>query len=186
MTQQIHIAGRVIPGVKFVAGPRERGNGKLYSYAYHRKTGRRIRADAGTPEFFAEIEHLNSIAGPGKWGRDKSQRRSMDGIGWVYFIEAHRPALVKIGWSKNPKARLTDMVNYSPVGMKLLTGFCGTVAQEKILHSKFAALRAHGEWFRKESALSIYINEVFKTTGRAPWSKKRTSDGKKYGYLVEK
>ena len=80
----------------------------------------------------------------------------------VYFIEAEGTGLVKIGVGNCAYARLKSLDQMSAVPLRLL----GSVktdklgALEKGLHSRFAAHRARGEWFRADTELMAFIAEA--------------------------
>lgn len=85
--------------------------------------------------------------------------------GFVYFIgpEAllHRrdgSALVKIGFtSSNPLQRLRSLQTGSPLPLRLWAYVEGTEALEAALHSTFAELRSHGEWFFVQDKLYAFL-----------------------------
>lgn len=77
--------------------------------------------------------------------------------GWVYFIGAPFWPVVKIGWALNPNLRLDQIRLLSPMPLYLLGGAPGTLKDEKAVHSKFAALRNHGEWFRFRRAAGRFL-----------------------------
>lgn len=69
----------------------------------------------------------------------------------VYLVAG--PALVKIGKATDVSRRFTGLATGSPVSLKFI-GWVQTEDDraarklEGLLHERFAALRAHGEWFR--------------------------------------
>ncbi|WP_186001595.1 GIY-YIG nuclease family protein [Streptomyces sp. IB201691-2A2] len=67
----------------------------------------------------------------------------------VYLIGSPDSALVKIGWTDNPKRRLRNLQTGSPVPLHLLAlfEFEGGSIVEAELHRRFADKRRHGEWF---------------------------------------
>ena len=86
--------------------------------------------------------------------------------GWVYMIGATEVQKVKIGFSGNPKQRLRDLSAGSPLELKILAQWRGTIQDEKTLHWVMKAHRAHGEWFRLEGEVLALLNE--KTPKPAP------------------
>lgn len=62
--------------------------------------------------------------------------------GFVYFIRAGRTANVKIGWAKDPYARLEALQCGSPHKLHLIGYFCGSHSDEKALHYTWAAARS--------------------------------------------
>lgn len=75
----------------------------------------------------------------------------------VYFIEAEN-GLIKIGVSDDPVSRFGQIRTMSPLPLRLRGVVPGAGnAGEAELHQRFAADRAHGEWFRPSPALLSYI-----------------------------
>lgn len=77
-----------------------------------------------------------------------------------YLNQAHNA--VKIGKTKNVKARFRSIQTASPVKLKLLKIIdvkSGKEARdkEKLFHDKFNHLRLHGEWFAFQNKLKYYI-----------------------------
>lgn len=77
-------------------------------------------------------------------------------FGWVYFLRAGD--LIKIGHSREPKARMLTLRGASPVGLDLLHIEPGPVSKERALHRRFNRLRSHGEWFRADYDLLAHID----------------------------
>lgn len=87
----------------------------------------------------------------------------MDDVAYIYFVQAQTLGLIKIGFAVDLEARLSAVRCSSPDGVSLL-GVCRvsplTVRQaEGALHAKFAHLRDHGEWFRPERELLMFIDD---------------------------
>ena len=97
-------------------------------------------------------------------------------IGWIYFIEAAELKLVKIGWSRRPERRLAQLMEQSPVELKILTARRGPSLDERNLHRRFSALRHRGEWFRHEGDLAVLIFELISIIGTCPWRSIDSSD----------
>jgi hypothetical protein len=79
-------------------------------------------------------------------------------IGRVYFIEAG--GFIKIGFATNVKQRLRSLQASNPIECRLLYSVGGTRLTEGEFHHRFAHLRHHGEWFRKEDELSAFIAKL--------------------------
>jgi hypothetical protein len=86
-------------------------------------------------------------------------------VRYVYFIRGEGTGLVKIGVADDPRTRLRDLSIGSPVALTLLGQTPGNEAIERALHKRFAALRAHGEWFRETHELASFIAEVLGRSG---------------------
>jgi hypothetical protein len=70
----------------------------------------------------------------------------------VYLVGAANSALVKIGHSRTPEQRLTDLQAGSPLRLSLLATWPGGQEMEARLHIWFVDERRHGEWFDLGSA----------------------------------
>jgi hypothetical protein len=75
--------------------------------------------------------------------------------GWVYFIRAGEH--VKIGWSRNPKARRDTLATASPFDLEIIGQVPGTEDDERALHGAFAHLHVKREWFRADPALLALV-----------------------------
>lgn len=71
--------------------------------------------------------------------------------GYVYFIRQSH--WVKIGYSKDPHARMRDLQVASPTRLHLLMTEPGTQETERRYHDRFSRLRGSGEWF-------MYLGEL--------------------------
>jgi hypothetical protein len=76
---------------------------------------------------------------------------------FIYFIRAGD--FIKIGQSKDWKARLGQMQTGSPHALIPLLVLVGEPSLEKRLHSRFSADHFRGEWFYLKQAISDYIRE---------------------------
>lgn len=80
--------------------------------------------------------------------------------GYVYFIGADSSNLIKIGYSNNIAKRLLDLLNMSPIPIKVILIIKGCdFSIEGAFHSFFKDSRHHGEWFNQEPILE-YINTI--------------------------
>lgn len=70
-------------------------------------------------------------------------------IGFVYLIKSHETGFIKIGFSKDPLARLECLQTSSPSLLYLLATLkCSNPRSiEKSIHNHFASKRINGEWF---------------------------------------
>lgn len=70
--------------------------------------------------------------------------------GRVYFLQAliDSTAPVKIGWARDPLARLRELQTGYPTPLRLVTDFEGTRREEHFLHNVFSDDKLEGEWFR--------------------------------------
>lgn len=77
----------------------------------------------------------------------------------VYFIQGVDGGPIKIGYARNPEARLKDLQLASPVQLRLLAIVDGGKPRETELHQRFAHLRSHGEWFIADESLVRWIRK---------------------------
>ncbi len=69
----------------------------------------------------------------------------------VYFAQRKTNGLIKIGWSRSVKVRM------SAVRAKVIGAVPGEREVELSLHKRFAHLRVRGEWFKPDDELLVYI-----------------------------
>lgn len=77
--------------------------------------------------------------------------------GFVYAIECN--SRIKIGYSEYPEKRVNKVASDAPFPCVLLGYWPGTVADELDVHSKFQAIRVHGEWFAATTDLLAFIQQ---------------------------
>ena len=73
----------------------------------------------------------------------------------LYFIQAHKTGMIKIGRSKDPNKRLKSLQTGSGDKLKLIAVFEGQGHREFELHDRLASYRKQGEWFDYECVGSI-------------------------------
>ena len=66
----------------------------------------------------------------------------------VYFIGQDETNFVKIGYSVDPKARLTGLQAANPNKLHMLGIIEGGYSNERMYHKRYAEHCMHGEWFR--------------------------------------
>lgn len=74
--------------------------------------------------------------------------------GFIYAIRCAE--FVKIGYATDPWKRRLQIRLSNPHPCEMLGFTLGDRAQEKALHSKFAAFRHRGEWFRFEGPVAEF------------------------------
>jgi len=76
---------------------------------------------------------------------------------FVYFIQRGADGPVKIGYSKNPKGRLSSLQVGFPEPLTLLGVIPGGKPMEEELHRQFGRARIKGEWFTPIAPLMDYV-----------------------------
>jgi hypothetical protein len=121
------------------------------TYCYHRKSNTRILSEFGTREFMRELAEIEV------WTRTAKAIEAGNPV--VYFVQAGRDGLIKIGTTTNFEKRYADLRNHSPV-LLFKRGFIpGGIEVEQRLHRRFSAERRHGEWFEPSERLIDYIRK---------------------------
>lgn len=84
-----------------------------------------------------------------------------DSDGVVYFIQAGRHGLIKIGKTKGRvKDRLAQLQTGSAEELRLLITIPGYSKREQELHTRFRHARERGEWFRPSQELLAFIDGI--------------------------
>jgi len=86
-------------------------------------------------------------------------------VGYVYYVLADDS--IKIGFSKNPWARLSDLKVARPNAVLLATEK-GTLDLERERQAQFSAQRVGGEWFRAEPPLTSFVDTLVDNKERTP------------------
>lgn len=97
----------------------------------------------------------------------------------VYFISAPSLRLVKIGTSNSPQKRLQEIQVGSACPVFLAAVVDGGAAVEQSLHSRFAHLRSHGEWFSLAGELAEFIATLSPWEPPEPMKRGRPATGRK-------
>lgn len=95
------------------------------------------------------------------------------GAGWpatIYFVEAPRARLIKIGQTQHLRSRFSGLRAASPVNVRLLAYLEGFDADERALHLRFANWRTHGEWFRPNPHLMAMIDTLARENPLPAWA----------------
>lgn len=79
----------------------------------------------------------------------------LDRTGNVYFLFVGDR--VKIGYSRKPFHRISDLMVGLPTSPRMVLIFRGRPRDEKELHARFAAHRVNGEWFRAAASIQREI-----------------------------
>lgn len=76
----------------------------------------------------------------------------------VYFIRAGE--FIKIGIARDPQQRLRTLQTAQAERLTLLFDVAGGVEREGRYHTKFNHLWVHGEWFKADPELLMFIEEL--------------------------
>ena len=114
-----------------------------------------MAVDCGVASMACVYDAILVAAKAARTERKSAQKRSED-VAQVYFIR-RADGLVKIGYSHDPAARLSQLKQQHQCEMELLATTSGARAAERELHERFSAHRATGEWFRPADVLMQHI-----------------------------
>ena len=107
------------------------------------------------------LERMRHIRASMLWKMDEHEKHALiepHQWGFVYLIDSAAQECVKIGWSMNPGGRCWQLQCASPTTLTLVRCFRGTPADERYLHRRFAHLRLHREWFRRDPEIFEVFN----------------------------
>jgi hypothetical protein len=75
----------------------------------------------------------------------------------LYAIQQGEDGPVKIGVAQKPWERLATLQTASPVRLRGVAAWSGSIAEEKALHELFAEDRLEGEWFKPSEELLALV-----------------------------
>lgn len=82
----------------------------------------------------------------------------------IYFI-AGRGGAIKIGYSRDPKARMRAHQTSHPEPLRLIATVHGGRDLEAEYHRRFAEHRVNGEWFKPAPELLAEIRQIIAASG---------------------
>lgn len=91
-------------------------------------------------------------------GAESSRGKPSDN--YVYFVATTDSDVVKIGISKNPWARLSDLQVANATKCSVLATIKTPHRSESEIHKFFAETRKKGEWFSRSDALNALISNI--------------------------
>lgn len=74
----------------------------------------------------------------------------------IYFLQAGDDGPIKIGYTTSVD-QIKSWQEGSPVPLKLLATFEGSLEVEAYLHSKFLRFRQHGKWFKRSQEILNFV-----------------------------
>lgn len=77
--------------------------------------------------------------------------------GYVYFIKNHNSGLVKVGYSKNPWARLAELRRNYGSELSVVATIKTVEKSEVSIHAALAEFRVEGEWFFESECIKSLI-----------------------------
>lgn len=80
--------------------------------------------------------------------------------GQVYFLRRTSDQAIKIGWSKDPLQRQSEVERRAATDVDLIATFPAQRAVEYALHQRFASERLDGEWFASHDRLEEAVELV--------------------------
>lgn len=80
--------------------------------------------------------------------------------GFVYVIRVRGFDLAKIGYSRAPDKRISELARGAGMigGLEELARFPATATHERAMHKRFAKQRLFGEWFRLSGPVADWID----------------------------
>lgn len=93
----------------------------------------------------------------------------MTGRSFVYFIKPmFMDGPIKIGVSECPQKRIESLAVWSPFQLEIVAQAPGELSDEQFIHSCFADVHSHKEWFNASPLLLKTIEKV-KQTNSIEW-----------------
>lgn len=80
--------------------------------------------------------------------------------GYVYFIKNPASGLIKIGYSKNPWARLSELRRNYGSELSVVATIKTVEKTETTIHSIFEKFRVEGEWFTESECIKAVISAI--------------------------
>ncbi|MEB2411004.1 DUF1376 domain-containing protein [Enterobacter asburiae] len=80
--------------------------------------------------------------------------------GYVYFIKNPASGLIKIGYSKNPWARLSELRRNYGSELSVVATIKTVEKKETTIHSIFEKFRVEGEWFTESECIKAVISAI--------------------------
>lgn len=131
------------------------------------KTGLQLKELEEVKRRLMEVGLIDDNFLPLKWEKRQYRKpnlpegESLDGYaGYVYFIADDFAETVKIGFSKNPWARVKDLQTGRHSKLSVVATVKTTDASEVKVHDLFADERAGGEWFSYSSRIQGLVKRI--------------------------
>ncbi|OWQ95707.1 hypothetical protein CDQ92_13045 [Sphingopyxis bauzanensis] len=100
------------------------------------------------------VEQVNAIIRAHHESADRSE------CGKFCYFAAAPDGLIKIGYSKNLKMRLTKLRNNHGDDMEILAVATGGIERESAYHFQFGEHRVEGEWFERHPDILAEIERL--------------------------
>jgi hypothetical protein len=79
--------------------------------------------------------------------------------GYVYFIQCHNNHFIKIGYTKDIKARLQIIQSNNPEQIDILNIIMGTEKLESQIHNQLSKYKIRGEWYYPKQEVVNLMNQ---------------------------
>jgi hypothetical protein len=88
----------------------------------------------------------------------------------IYFVQCTGTRYIKIGYSENPRARLSSLQTGSASELQLLNIIDGNRDKERELHEQFRHLRVKGEWYYPSEEVYALTSNDYEGSAFDLWS----------------
>ena len=78
--------------------------------------------------------------------------------GYVYLLQAEGGGPMRIGWTRNPDARLRSHQGSSPLELRLIRVFAAPLRVERMLHNALTPLRVRGSWYSADEVVEECVD----------------------------
>jgi hypothetical protein len=89
--------------------------------------------------------------------RQLSRKQAEEDPGVVYFIRAGQSKMVKIGWTRDLRVRLSGLQSGNEKPLRVMLAIVGDRQLEADLHLRFRRWRRIGEWFWLDDTIMDFI-----------------------------
>jgi len=130
----------------------------LKSRGFYKIDGKNI-SSTSKKKLYPKYEELFSIHPEIQYAKMRQNKIKESDKGFVYVIGSLTKNICKIGFSKNPERRISEIQTSCPHPLELILSFEGDMRTEKRLHRKYIQYKTHGEWFTIRGRLELAIQQ---------------------------
>ena len=91
---------------------------------------------------------------------NKKESRENEKTGYIYLVQNTHTKSLKIGFSKKPKNRVSQLNTSSEFPIKLLYKIKGNTKEERAIHRKFNEHHKKLEWFEYSESIVQYFKNL--------------------------